>query len=93
MGKDHTTVTTGTHQCTLGGSFHDLPGMVGIQQDDIRPCRLHRQQHIGTRIAIRNGEYVQRVDDILIGLQPEHSGFKHGFPLFSVESLRCILNF
>ncbi len=40
---------------------------------------LHGHHHVGTGIAVRNGEDIQGIHRLMIGAQPEQTGFDQIF--------------
>ena len=52
---------------------------------DLVARRLHRQHHIGARIAIGNRKNVQQIDHLLIGAQPSEPSlnqFLENLPIY-----------
>ena len=52
----------------------DLADSVGVGRGDLMQRRLHGQQHVGAGVAIGHGENVERVDDIVVRVEPTQAG-------------------
>ena len=63
LGKNDAGIAACIAERPFGYRIHDFTDRDGIRHSaQILDCALHRHGHVGSRISVRYGEYIQRVD-------------------------------
>jgi len=61
--QDHSRVASGAHERTVRDRFADgIETGIGVERRQLANHRLHRERHVGSRVAVRHREYVELVD-------------------------------